>query len=298
MGYTSRLVLVFWLVYGIGCGAGGGDKQLEVPKIDWKSLEFTCTHEKDRLPKPDAEADQWFKTARAYDKSGKESLEPQMLELYLKAAERDHVKALNNLVLVYLEGQGVEPDAPQAVEYAERLTKMEIGMGYYHMGVFLEQGIGVEQDRPASLAYFRRAADLGNAQGQYVVGKKLLGDFRQTPERDRIMAIGMKMLECALAQGESKAGVQLGYEFTMSGTDVLRGLAYFQKAAALGNTDALFALFTGFRDGEWGLSKNSSRAECYEKLWREAEADNKKTFPNIDRICPLPPKPVPPAGKA
>ena len=271
---------------------------MEAPKIDWKSLEFACTQEKDRLPKPDAEADQWFKTARAFDKSGKESVEPQMLELYLKAAERNHVKALNNLVLVYLEGQGVDPDATQAVKYAERMIKMEVGMGYYHMGVFLEQGIGVEQDRPASLAYFRRAADLGNAQGQYVVGKKLFEVAADTPEPERIRSIAVQMLECALAQGDANSGNKLGWHFANSGLDVPRGLSYFQKAAGLGDTNSLYTLFDAFGNGEWNIAKDPARAACYERLWKESEADNKKTFPNIDRICPLPPKPVPPAGKA
>ena len=286
-----RFALLVFLAFITGCSAGGGDTKLEPPKIDWNSLEFTCTHEKDRLPKPDAEADEWFKTARAYDKSGKESLESQMLELYLKAAERSHVKALNNLVLVYLEGQGVEPDAAQAVEYAERLVKMEIGMGYYHMGVFLEQGIGVEQDRPASLAYFRRAADLGNAQGQHVVGKKLLRIHKDAPEPERVRAIAIRMLECSLAQGAAMAGNELGWEFTEGTGEVSRGLAYFQKAAALGDRSSLYSLYSTFDEGKRGIKKDSARAACYYKLLEEVRADNKKTFPNIDRICPLPPKP-------
>ena len=263
--------------------------------VDWKSLEFKCVHEKDIWPKiTDTEADQWFKTARAYDKSGKESVEDEMFLLYEKAAERNHFKAMANLASLYIE-RGRPEDVPKAIELVERLMAMNISSGYYQMATFLEQGIGVEQDRNAALAYYRKSADLGNRQGQYVVGKKLLSIHKDALEPERVRAIAIQMLECALAQGEAKAGDRLGWHFAEGTGDASRGLAYFQRAAALGNMDSLYVLYTAFKDGDWGTSIDTARAACYYKLLEEVRADNKKTFPNIDRICPLPPKPLPPA---
>ena len=92
-----------------------GGSQSGLASVDWKSLEFTCTHEKDRLPKPDAEADQWFKTAHAYEKSGNEALFPEMVRLYEKAAERNHYKAMNNLAVIYAFGEGADQDMGRAL---------------------------------------------------------------------------------------------------------------------------------------------------------------------------------------
>ena len=259
--------------------------------IDWKSLEFTCVKEKN--PPLDKEADHWFKSARAIEKGERSGTDAQMVELYEMAAARNHYKAIVNLAGIYADGDGVKSDEGRAVELLERGMRMEAPLAYYNMGAFLSQGLGVKKDQVAALAYFRKAADLGSPAGQYAVGDKLLGDFRQSPDKDKIMPIGIQMLECALGQGFAKAGVALGYYFSTRDENKERGLVYFQKAAALGDTKALYFLYSAFKDGEDGFAKDPTRAACYKRLSDELDADKTKKFPNIDRICPLPPKPMP-----
>lgn len=268
----------------------------DVKNINWQDLEFTCTQEKNLLPKPDPEAEQWFQESRRLYKThppGNDIFEKQILKLLLQAAERNHAKALNNLVVMYSQADGVDADEAKAVDYAERLVKMNVGMGFYHMGVFLEQGIGVEQDRKAALVYFRKAADLGNAQGQLVVGKKMITEFLLTPMRDKAVPIGVKMLECSLAQGHAPAGEQLGWHYAISESNIEKSLAYFQKAGALGHSESLFHLYKVFEKGEDGIAKDPQRAACYKDLDEILDADKTKRFPNIDKLCPLPPKPMP-----
>jgi TPR repeat protein len=276
-----------------GCKDFLGKKMNHEQSIDWKTLEFTCKREKDLWPKVDAEADGWFQHARQLERDNREGSEKYIVEYYEKAAAKDHFKAINNLVLIYRDGEGVTPSEKKAVALAERLIKMNVGMGYYHMGTFLEQGIGVKQDRAAALTYFRKAADLGDPQGQFVVGEKLVSDFLQTPMRDKAVALGKQMLECSLSQGHAAAGRELGFHYLIPEHDVKQSLVYFQKAAALGDVDSLFHLYSSFSKGEDGLEKDLQRAQCYEKLSEEAEADKGRTFPDLDKICPLPPKPMP-----
>ena len=268
----------------------------DVKNIDWQDLEFTCTQEKNLLPKPDPEAEQWYQEANRLHKThpaGNDTFEKQILKLMLQAAERNHAKALNNLVVMYSQADGVDADEAKAVDYAERLIKMNVGMGYYHMGVFLEQGIGVKPDRKAALTYFRKSADLGNAQGQLVVGDKIIGEFLMTPMRDKAISIGVKMLECSLAQDHAPAGYELGMHYAISEPNIEKSLAYFQKAGALGHNDSLFWLYSAFEAGEDGVAKDPQRAACYYKLRNELSADKTKRFPNIDKLCPLPLKPMP-----
>ena len=289
------LFLALGMMLSVGYNNASESKTMNEKEIDWKALEFTCKHEEDLWPRVDKEADVWFKQARKLEKENREGTEKYILELYEKAAAKDHHKAINNLVVIYHTWEGVEDGEAKAVDYAERLIKMNVSSGYYHMGVFLEQGIGVRQDRPASLVYFRKAADLGNRQGQLVVGKKLLSDFQQTPLRDKAVPIGIKMLECSLAQGEAEAGAKLGYFYAEDNNDL--SLQYFQKAAALGHSQSLYNLYSTFKDEDYGIEKDPIRAACYDRLWREADEDKTKRFPNIDKICPLPPKPMPTSQK-
>ncbi|VAW68146.1 hypothetical protein MNBD_GAMMA08-1485 [hydrothermal vent metagenome] len=255
-------------------------------KSDLASLEFSCI--KEQNPPLDKEADEWFQQARRIERSEQPGTAKEVIELYEKAVAKDHYKAINNLATIYIMGDIVETDHHRVLKLAEQGMQLESPMAYYAMGVNLEHGIGVKQDNPASLAYFRKSADMGYPPGQYAVGEILLGDFRQTPDAERIMGIGIQMLECSLEQGYAQAGIELGYYFTTRDDHKERGLVYFQKAAALGDSDALYALLSAFEDGTEGAPQDPERAACYDILWNEYKADRKKTFPDIDQRCPLP----------
>ncbi|VAW65744.1 hypothetical protein MNBD_GAMMA10-512 [hydrothermal vent metagenome] len=255
-------------------------------KIDLASLEFSCI--KEQNPPLDKEADEWFQQARRIERGEEPGTAKEVLELYEKAVAKDHYKAINNLAKIYTMGDITETDHHRALKLTERGMQLESPIAYYTMGVNLEQGIGVKPDSAASLVYLRKSADMGCPPGQYIVGEILLGDFRQTPDADRIMGIGIQMLECSLEQGHAKAGVELGYYFTTRDEHKERGLVYFQKAAALGDSDALYALLSAFEDGTEGAPQEPERAACYDKLWDELDKDKKKKFPDIDQRCPLP----------
>ena len=267
--------------------------------IDWKSLEFRCTWEAKPGPPRDDEAEHWYQTANRLYKSGTEKQLVEHAQLLRRAAERGHIKAMNNLVLAYLNGDGVEQSDKQAVHWAEEMMKLESGRGYYHMGTFLEQGIGVKQDRKAALTYFRKAADLGNPQGQLVVGKTMLIAFYppEVPEKEQGFKIATRILQCALDQKLAEAGYELGFHFaTMTRigykNQTAEALQAFQAAAKLGNDDSLFWLYDAFNDGNKGVEKDPKRAATYYQLLEEVREDKTKRFPNLDQLCPLPLKPM------
>ena len=287
-----RLLLLLTLCVGLAACQPGKGNTVE-KNIDWKSLEFTCV--KEQNPPLDKEADHWFKSARAIEKGERPGTNAQMIDLYEKAAAKNHFKAIINLANIYGNGDGVEPDERRAVSLLERGMSMNIPSAYYNMGTFLQQGIGVKQDKVAALTYFRKAADMGSPDGQYAVGDKLMAEFAASPDKDKGLPIAISMLECALGQGFAKAGMRLGSHFSGVGyaANKERGLPYFQKAAALGDSQALYMLQTAFTEGKRGVTKDPTRAACYKLLSNELDADKTKKFPNIDRICPLPPKPMP-----
>lgn len=281
--------------------AGGCDAQLESktkmdPAVDWKALEFKCVREKDLWPKAsaDPEAELLFQRGndllQAGTAKGDESYLKEAFTLTLKAAERNHVLAMNNLVVMYLNGNGVQPSDTKAVDWAEKLIRLNVGMGYYHMGTFLQQGIGVREDRKAALTYFRKAADLGNAQGQLTAGNNLRKAVAQSApeEKARGFAIGTSMLKCALAQGSGEAGYSLGMHYAIQEEKPSEALIAFQAAAKLGHNQSLFTLAQIFKEGRYGIDKDEARATCYQRLSDESDEDKTKKFPDLDRTCPLP----------
>ncbi len=262
---------------------------MQVRKIEWKSLQFTCIEEQN--PPLESDVDDLFKRARELEKLNNERNDAEMVRLYQEASQRGHYKAIHNLSLLYSTGTGVPADDGKAVELAEQLMRMNVPQGFYLMGTYLQQGIGVQTDRAASMAYFRKAADMGNRYGMAAVGDEILTAFALEPEPDksRGQAIGIQMLECALGQGLANAGHKLGMFFVEP--DVGRALAYFQKAAALGHSQSLYMLYSLFDAGDYGLDKDPVRATCYDRMRSEQDEEPGKAFPDIDQRCPLPPPP-------
>jgi len=260
--------------------------------VDWKSLQFSCTTE--RNPPIDPESDLLFKEARALERLDNEKNDQNIVSLYKLAADRGHYKATLNLARLYLHGTRVRRNEGRAVDLVEQALKLNAPHAFYTMGVMLKQGIGVKQDDAAALSYFRRSADLGNRYGQQAAGEAMLDAFVKQPEPDRSRgyAIAVQMLECALSQDFAGAGNTLGWHYRDFDVDTEKSLQYFQKAAALGHSDSLFHLYLIFRNGEDGLAKDSNRAACYYELRRQLRADPDKRFPDIDRLCPLPPPPA------
>ncbi|WP_273863276.1 tetratricopeptide repeat protein, partial [Pseudomonas sp. B3G-3] len=172
--------------------------------------------------------------------------------------------------------------------------KLNSPHAFYLMGVMLQQGVGVKQDDRAAMSFFRRSADLGNRYGQHAAGEAIRDAFiRQgEPEKSRGFSIAVQMLECALGQDLAAAGHTLGLHFLIVENDTFRALEYFQRSASLGSNKSLFTLYRTFENGEYGVLKDPQRAACYYNLRKQLQADPEKRFPDIDRLCPLPPSPA------
>jgi uncharacterized protein len=125
------------------------------------------------------------------------------------------------------------------------------------------------------------------------VGKKLLR-IEEKAIREQAEPIAIKMLECALSQGVGEAGYQLGIHYDVDGK-LQSAMRAYQDGAKLGNRLCLSSLEELFQKGqlEQDIAPDAQRAACYKRLWREVEKDISKRYPDLDRICPLPPKPMP-----
>jgi TPR repeat protein len=126
------------------------------------NLAFTCTHEADRLPSLDPQADQLFKYARYLQtKKGPKNFD-DIARYYRIAAAYSHYKANHNLQQLVSEGLASSPyPERESIELASLLIDQGVPTGYYDIGYYLNLGYGLKQNKEMALRYFRKAADLG-----------------------------------------------------------------------------------------------------------------------------------------
>jgi hypothetical protein len=265
-------------------------------------LAFTCAYEKDRLPEPDPELELLFQHARWLQKKNllknDRSKYPPVERLYRIAAAHGHVKAMNNLTVLILQGKSdAIGNVDLVVDMTQDLINRGIPQGYYNMGVLLGNGYGVVSDKGADLQYMRKAADLGNPDAQYAVGSRLanLGFMNPIPYK-----IGNEMIQCAAEQGHAKAASETGAYLELIEKNYVDALKYYQIAVKAGNSTAAFGLSKEFLaeppDNDLGLAKDEERASRYGAISNILDGYDylNATVDEIDEIVPLPTAKLPP----
>lgn len=100
------------------------------------------------------------------------------MDLWLKAARQNHVRAAHNLALALLAGEPAdasgqlgEPDTAQAVKWLEVGVNAGYANSEYTLGKLFAEGIGVTRDSARAAELFQMAAEQGFARAQYNLGK-------------------------------------------------------------------------------------------------------------------------------
>lgn len=259
-----------------------------IRNINWDALQFSCNTEQN--PPFDEESDAWFQHARALEKVDDEHNDAEMIRLYQQASERGHYKAMLNLAILYAYGPRIKINRRKAIDLIEKAMKMQSAHAYYLMGIMLEEGVGVKTDKIAAQSYFRKSADMGNKYGQLVTGEAIRNAVAQQNKttRQHGFIIAVQMLDCSLSQGYADAGYSLGLHYEVFEEDIEKSLQYFQKAAALGHPVSIYSLISIFKNGKYPIGKDTEKMACYDRIWDLLDAEPKRTFPELDQLCPLP----------
>lgn len=306
MSLIKPYLLLCALVLLVSCKPVEEKEKAMTQKTEF-DLAFTCVYEKDTLPLVDPEADIWFKQARELEKVNKYQRDYTKIgELYRKAAERNHPKAMLNLsnLISYgkvqpIKGKGA---AQEVWDIIQKMAKLDISYGYYQMGHYLDTGYGVVADRTKALAYFRQAADLGSPEAQYVIGDIFVS--QRLSDRDNPAyqpEIGKSMLDCAAKQGSGEAAYRLASYSLNVEENISAMLQYYQISARNGYRPAASTLEKAFRPNVKESSPyylpvraDLERSARYYAIVKEMDAsDETAKFPDIDKIVPLPPADLP-----
>ena len=276
----------------------------EIPSNIKKQLAFACTHEANRVPPRNVEADKLYKNARWLLKKNilkkDPAAYPAIERLQRIATAYGHDRANIELRRMLEQGQAVSADpVNESIDFVQDLIKRGIPAGYYDMGWYLEHGYGVRMDPDLAFKYFRKSADMGSPEGQFLVGMKL-ADFSKWGAE--IAIIGDSMLRCAADQGHAEAGQRSGTSLQEE-KQYIDAMRYFQLGTSAGNATAASSLADAFSakdhaDPVWGLNQSEDlerqrRYKVIEKFLSDYSYLN-PTIPEINDIVPLPPAKLPP----
>ena len=271
--------------------------------------DFTCKYEANAVPTIDHEAEGWNKEALYLTRSTlwpNEQNWKKAEKLWLKAAQKNHWKALMNLASMYerTNGEGdfqVKENRYFAVQLAEDAMMLGIPSGYDKMGDYHSKGFGgLRRDYSRAWAFWELAADMGNTRSLTHIGKALSA-IEDNPEEGYWgnRKIALKMLRCAASQGNAEGTFELGVTLGGTNTDIgdnnEESLNFLHQAVIFGSAGAADFLFGSFASGDpiatEGIDRN--RAKRYDLLGDALFHNPDLRFPNLDKIVPLPPAKLP-----
>ncbi len=256
------------------------------------SKSFVCVNEKGHLPPLDSQADAWYREAAALAKP--DTLRPwgRIVELYSKAVERGHWKAMHNLANLYRTGWpgGVEKDTQKALDLYQKMIDLKIPQGFYDMGAMIGNRAGVKNPATDGLTFLDKAASLGNPPALTELGKLYIYVAKKKN-------LGLAYTNCAASQGYSPANYELGAYYKIVEHNFPKAASYYLLAASQGNGDAAFFMSGVFDkaspdvDRMWYSPDERLHKEYY-SIYKKLEADPDLRFPNLMKEHPLPPHPT------
>ncbi|MGE1319865.1 tetratricopeptide repeat protein [Pseudomonas aeruginosa] len=256
------------------------------------SKPFVCVNEKDHLPPLDPQADTWYREAVALAKP--DTLRPwgRIVDLYSKAVERGHWKAMHNLANLYRTGWpgGVEKDTQKALDLYQKMIDLEVPQGFYDMGAMIGNRAGVKNPATDGLTFLDKAASLGNPPALTELGKLYIYVAKKKD-------LGLAYAHCAASQGYAPANYELGAYYKIVEHNFPKALVYYQASVSQGGKSAAFFLSRVFgsetppASAMW-YAPDEKLQEAYYSIYKKLEADPDLRFPNLIEDYPLPPHPT------
>lgn len=280
----------------------------KLPPFDPHVKSFTCVYQSQQIPPIDSQAEAWFQQALALESPdiyAEDRDYPQIYRLYHQAAERNHWKAILNLATLILENHPNLPESGSepAIRWIEKAMELGVPDAWDRMGVYHQNGIVKGGNATSAYAFFQKAAIMGSPTAMTFLGDKLGGTY-DSPHGEfwGNRSIAIEMLQCAMAQGHAEAAYELGFyqSSDYSSQAKARALKTFHDGVMLGCAKCAKNLASEFRG--FGLTNgenlvghiDQARAQRYRVIGDALEwYKGRLKLPNLDKILPLPPAPLP-----
>jgi uncharacterized protein len=202
-----------------------------------------------------------FAAAAATDESPKIDASTPVEELNALASQ-GNADAMLELGERLLQGQGVETNAAEGLQWLHKAADAGKNQAWYDIGFVYSNGVGVEMNITEAMKYFRKGAEAGNADCQtsmgmfYQAGERIPGGVKADP------AEAVKWYRLAAEQDHGEAIFHLA-QLYMQGEgvqqDAIEGVKWFRRGAELGNPEAKWILGRCYEEGR-GVAKDIVQA--------------------------------------
>ena len=257
-----------------------------------KPAPFVCVHEKDHLPALDPLADSWYREAAALAKP--DTLRPwaRIVELYSKAVERDHWKAMHNLAALYRTGWpgSIEQDRQKSLDLYQRMIDLGVPQGFYNMAAMIGNKAGVRNPATDGLTFLDKAARMGNPAALTELGKLYIYYGKKED-------LGLQYTRCAAEQGYGLANHELALYYKILKGNFPLALQHYQVALSQGYDGAAFYMKRVFdkktrpHTAMW-YAPDEIQDRIYKDYYQKLLKDPNLRFPTLMKDHPLPPHPT------
>jgi hypothetical protein len=139
---------------------------------------------------------------------------------------------------------------------------------------------------------------MGSMESQAFIGEKLSGNHDEPPTFWGNWPVARTMMECSFEQCSAEGAYLLGLSLNAraeSPKDYRYALGVMHEGVKRGYRECATYLFASFDLGDpiVGRAKDPFRARRYKAISERLRLDHHLKLPNLDRVLPLPPAPLP-----
>lgn len=190
------------------------------------------------------------------------------LEEKIKAAEEGNITAMEELGMLYLNGdeeQDVDPDPEKGVYWFRKVAEAGDATAMFNLGLHYAKGHGVVRDFAKAAEWMKKAADNGDedATTSYEMYSKASENLKKAEAGD------------AAAQAEmAKLFTQIGGSLDQfgSGNDYQEAFKWAKKSADQGNLEGMYCLALCYEHGRGTRMSPSKAVSTYEKAAKQGHA--------------------------
>ena len=181
--------------------------------------------------------DKWFQIA---DEAEKNKDYAKAIEYYSKAVEKNHIKAMNYLASMYLEGNGIKKDEVKAFELFQKAAELGNAVAMYLAGIMYLQGRGTPQIVYKGINLLEKAAELGNIDAMISLGNVYRnGECEVTADKKIAFKWYLKAAEVDNAEAMNNVGFMYDNGEGVA-QNSSKAMEWYKKAADLGNAVAMY----------------------------------------------------------
>ena len=189
-----------------------------------------------------------------------------------QGADAGDAFAMNNLAVMYEQGQGVTRNDFDAVRWYQAAAEAGSSVAMANLGWMYEAGKGVGQSDTEAARWYRAAADAGNGRGAGNLG--WMYENGRGVEQSQTEAAHWYQVGSDLGDARSMQALGWMYENGVGvAQDDTRAVEYFHKAADAGNTRALVSLGWHYENGRGVTQDDVQAVSFYQKAADQGDSE-------------------------